>query len=618
MHSGRLTTILLLFATSGLFLGLKNEAQSKPPSIGRAKLPPHVPGTLLVRRKSNAAPAPRFRGARLERSSTIELPSVGAEPKPPFEKYRLPEGVSVEEALDELARERPDLEAYPDIRVHALRVPNDPLHPESWGLKNSAQTVSTIAPFSVQPSTGTAGMDIGAEDAWDFHRDCSSVIVAVIDSGIKYDHDDLAENMWPSRGYDFVDDDNDPMDEQGHGTHVAAIIGARGDNEIGIAGVCWNVQLMALRVLDAVGQGKTSDVISAIQFAIANGAKVINLSLGAPGANQPLAEAIAAAEAADIVVVSSAGNQASDNDATPMFPCNGGGEASLCVAALAQNYALTSFSNFGATTVDVGAPGLNVVSAWRGAVTEVAPSMTSGWTFVNSTAAPFGWGYSVANLVGGGSLNLLVNPRNFLQSAQNPSYAPNSTDRVYRTLDASGANAVTLHWTNAVDTFASDFLRVRCAAAGGDPFPSGTLISSQSFAGGTQLAAAAAVVPDDCHTATATFGFQLESDGANQRRGVALAEVTLRKTTNEPDRYAVLSGTSQAAPYVAGIAALVRSYRPYADARRVVEAIKNGGRPVEALSGKTSTGKAVHALGALSYLAAPTNVSAELVVPAKP
>jgi subtilisin family serine protease len=461
-------------------------------------------------------------------------------------------------------------------------------------------------------------MDIGAEDAWDFHRDCSSVIVAVIDSGIKYDHDDLAPNMWTNLGYDFVSDDSDPMDEQGHGTHVAAIIGARGNNLTGTAGVCWNVQLMALRVLDALGQGSTSNVIRAIQFAIANGAKVINLSIGAPGANPPLADAIAAAEAADIVVVSAAGNEASDNDATPIFPCNGGGEASLCVAALSQNYALASFSNFGATTVDVGAPGLNVVSAWPGAVTEVAPSMTSGWTFANSTTAPFGWGYAVANLVGGGTLDLIVNPRNFLQSAQNPSYASNSTDRVYRALDASGANAVTLHWTNAVDTFATDFLRVRCAAAGGDPFPSGTLISSQSFAGGTQLAAAAAVVPDGCQTATATFGFQLESDGADQRRGVALAEVVLRKTTNDPDRYAVLSGTSQAAPYVAGVAALVRSYRPYADARRVVEAIKNGGRPIDALSGKTSTGKAVHALGALSYLAAPTNVSAELVVPAKP
>ncbi len=113
------------------------------------------------------------------------------------------------------------------------------------------------------------------------------MIVAVIDTGVNYNHEDLADNMWDGsasgynyHGYDFVNSDYDPMDFNGHGTHVAGIIGAVGNNGKGVTGVCWNVKIMAVRVLNAVGEGTTANIVSGINFAVSRGAKVINMSLG--------------------------------------------------------------------------------------------------------------------------------------------------------------------------------------------------------------------------------------------------------------------------------------------------------------------------------------------------
>ena len=120
-------------------------------------------------------------------------------------------------------------------------------------------------------------MDI--EAAWDYITDCSSMTVAVVDSGVNYNHTDLASNMWnggasfPNHGFNFVNNNNDPMDRNGHGTHVAGIIGAIGNNSLGTTGACWKASIMAVRVLDAAGSGTTATVISGVNFAVANGAR---------------------------------------------------------------------------------------------------------------------------------------------------------------------------------------------------------------------------------------------------------------------------------------------------------------------------------------------------------
>lgn len=609
---------LPIFGATALVLA-STSAVSAMRSPRQVDIAPHDKKSILVRRKTPTVEnAPQFRGARLERKSSAAVARYS--PREPFEKFQLPDGVTVEQALAEIRETQPDLEAYPDIQVHAFRTPNDTLFGQSWGLSNGGQTVSTITPFSLKPGNpGTSGLDIGAKGAWDYQSDCSTVVVAVIDTGIRYTHADLAANMWtsvayPNHGYDFYDNDNDPADLEGHGTHVAAIIGAVGDNALGTSGICWSVQLMAVRVLGPTGAGATSNVINGINFAVAQGAHVINLSLGAPGPNTPLSDAIAAAEAANVVVVTAAGNDRRDNDSVSTVPCNAVGDGGICVAALDQSFALADFSNYGATKVHVGAPGVNIVSHWNGAVTEVAPSMTSGWTIINNKSAPFGWGYDTATLTSGSTINLLVNPKNFL--TKGATYAASSDDRMYRTLDASGADQVTLSFLYAMDTRTNDSLQVRCAGAGGDPFPGGDSIFSHSEANSTlTFDSLEGLVPPACQTASATFGFQLLSDASTQGRGTGVGDVVLRKTIYGNSSYAVISGTSQATPYVAGIAALVRAFRPTATASRVVEAIKNSGRSVSSLAGKTTTGKAVHALGALSYLAAPKSVAVELVAP---
>jgi subtilisin family serine protease len=178
---------------------------------------------------------------------------------------------------------------------------------------------------------------------------------------------------FPNHGYDFIGDDDDPMDLFGHGTHVAGIIGAVGDNGTGTTGVCQRASIMALRVLDAEGNGTTTTAIEGIGFAVANGARVINMSLvGSGGFDPALSNAITNAQNGDVVVVVAAGNADNvghDNDlaGNATYPCNLTQPNLVCVAALDQNYALADFSNWGATSVDVGAPGTNILSTWAGA-----------------------------------------------------------------------------------------------------------------------------------------------------------------------------------------------------------------------------------------------------------
>src|SRR5207249_2153722 len=184
--------------------------------------------------------------------------------------------------------------------VRADLLPNDPSFPELWGLRNTGQ------------NGGTPGADIHAERAWNVGTGSRTVRVAVIDSGIDYTHPDLAANIWENpgeipgngidddhngyiddvRGWNFVANNNNPMDDNGHGTHVAGIIGAVGNNGIGAAGVDWHAKIMQLKFLGANGSGNLSDAIRALNYAVANGATVSNNSYAGGGYYQAFADAI--------------------------------------------------------------------------------------------------------------------------------------------------------------------------------------------------------------------------------------------------------------------------------------------------------------------------------------
>ena len=272
----------------------------------------------------------------------------------------------------------------PDYWIRAAVTPNDPRFTDGtqWNLRNTGQ------------NGGLPNADIQAVPAWDVLNSASNVVVAVIDSGIRYTHQDLAANMWVNPGesgldaldrdkrtnrvdddangiiddvygIDAVNNTGDPKDSDGHGTHVAGIIGAVGNNRLGVAGVAWKVQLMACRFLDSTGYGSTSDAIQCLDYARSKGAKVINASWGDTGNSTFLSSAIQRARDAGIIFVTASGNEGNNNDAVSFYPANFNLDNIVSVAATTRTDALASFSNFGATTVDLAAPGSTIYSTFN-------------------------------------------------------------------------------------------------------------------------------------------------------------------------------------------------------------------------------------------------------------
>ena len=261
--------------------------------------------------------------------------------------FKLPKDKTPHEAIAEL-RKRPDVEyAEPDYIYTIKAIPNDPLWSNLWGLEK-----------------------IQAPLAWDITTGSQSVVVAVIDTGVDYNHPDLQANMWqdPATGYygknciTGAPNPNDPMDDNGHGTHVAGTIGAVGNNGVDVVGVNWQVKIMALKFMGSDGSGTTSDAIDCINYAIKKGAHIINASWGGYGYSQALRNAIESAKNAGILFVAAAGNEANDNDLTPLYPASYDLENIISVAATDQNDLLASFSNYGRNSVHVGAPGVGILS----------------------------------------------------------------------------------------------------------------------------------------------------------------------------------------------------------------------------------------------------------------
>jgi thermitase len=250
-----------------------------------------------------------------------------------------------------------------------LSMPNDAIFPDQWSFHNTGQT------------GGTPGADIDAPGAWDISTGSSSVVVAVIDTGVLYTHSDLSANIWNNtdefpgngidddnngyvddiRGWDFVNNDNDPNDDKDHGTHVSGTIGAVGNNAIGVAGVNWQVKIMPLKAFNFEGVGSTSDAIKAIEYANANGATIISNSWGGGLFDQGLKDVI---DDSPAVVVCAAGNGGSNNDDYPLYPASYNSTNIISVAASDRNDNLASFSNFGLSSVDLAAPGKDIWSTY--------------------------------------------------------------------------------------------------------------------------------------------------------------------------------------------------------------------------------------------------------------
>ncbi len=295
---------------------------------------------------------------------------------PGLSLVQLPAGMTVEEAIQTYRPMEEVLYIQPNYRVHAdSTFPNDPRFSDLWGLHNTGQ------------SGGKLDADIDGPEAWDFIFGSDQVIVAVIDTGVDYTHEDLAPNMWINQpewngtpgvdddgngyvddiyGYDFRNEDPNPMDDHYHGTHCAGTIGAAGNNGKGITGICWDVKIMALKFLGSSGSGTTSDAIQCIQYAVQMGANVMSNSWGGGDYSQALYDAIQAAGNANVLFVAAAGNNGSNNDTYPHYPSNYTLPNVISVMATDRNDTRSDFSNYGPTSVDLGAPGTSILSCEPG------------------------------------------------------------------------------------------------------------------------------------------------------------------------------------------------------------------------------------------------------------
>jgi len=297
-------------------------------------------------------------------------------------------GLTINETLEALSNDPNVAYAEPDYIYTISVLPNDSMFSQQWGLNNNGNN------------------DIDAPEAWDITTGSNQVIIAVIDSGVDYTHPDLQANIWTNpgeiagnnrdddnngfiddvRGWDFGSNDNDPMDENDHGTHVAGVIGASGNNNRGVTGINWNVQIMPLKFMNAAGQGSTSAAINSLQYAVDNGARVSNNSWGGGAFSQSLFDAIQNANRQNHLFVAASGNDGVNTDGGNNYPSTYNLPNIISVAASNQNDALTNFSNFGSTTVDLAAPGQAILSTVRAGSYQSMQGTSMAAPFVSGVA----------------------------------------------------------------------------------------------------------------------------------------------------------------------------------------------------------------------------------------
>lgn len=325
--------------------------------------PRYVPGEVLV--KFRRGVAARDRQSLATEMQALESRTLG---RLAIERVRIAGGV--EEAVARFSRDPRVEYVEPNFYVHASILPNDSLLSRLWGLRNSGQT------------GGTPDADVSAENAWDVTTGSASVLVGVIDTGVDYNHPDLAANIFTNpgeiagngvddEGNGFVDDvhgwnflagTNDPLDDHGHGTHVAGTIGALGNNRIGIAGVAWNVRLLPIKFLTSQGYGTIADAVLCVDYATLMGCQLTNNSWGGGDSSQALVDAIRASGESGALFVAAAGNAALDLDLVPSYPATYGLPCIVSVAATDDHDELAPFSNYGAAHVDLAAPGVGITS----------------------------------------------------------------------------------------------------------------------------------------------------------------------------------------------------------------------------------------------------------------
>lgn len=629
----RYTAVLLV----GIFFLSASGLQAAPmPSVFDLTQPitaPYLPGQVIVKFKQHRtdiakadglAKARRFASAKrgrvrnfLKGNNSIVL--------------TIADGASVPNTIAALAFD-PDVAyaepVYP--RSSSAITSNDPRRAELWGLDNTGQTVQGVA--------GTIDADVDALEAFTLSEGATStVIVAVIDTGVAYNHPDLQNQLWDGtncvtengaplgnclHGYDFEDGDRNPLPtSDSHGTHIAGIIAAEKNNGVGILGIAPHAKIMALKF-----GFDTATEVQAIDFAIQNGAKVINASYGGPSYSQAEFEAIERFRASGGIFVAAAGNDAGDNDAGGghNYPSDYTSSAIVGVAATDAHDALANFSSFGATSIDVGAPGVNILSAIADTTpfsetfqTVASPAVPVGWTATGD------WGTRDSS----GSIRLFGDAANipYVSSTNTTITSPminlstttqaqidflSWCDTVYSPSPQSGGDYMSLEMTGDGSTY-TELGRWNEATYDNDADSTNTPPVVELYAN----------LASSVLTTQTRFRFRWVTSGSDSPargyEGCYVDNITITGISDGSDeRYDYYSGTSMASPQVAGLAALLWGYNARLTGPQVKEILLASGDTLSVLTSKTTSGKRVNAHTALQTFQPIVGYSSDNVIPA--
>jgi hypothetical protein len=424
----------------------------------------YVPGQVLVRYREGVTER-----ARSAAESAVQARRIRSFTLAPIHLLELDTGADVEQASARLRSDPAVAYAEPNYRIHAALVPNDPLFAQQVGLRNTGQ------------SGGVAGADVHALQAWDTYTGDRNVRVAVLDTGIDVGHPDLADNIWINEdelrgemgsddevngyvddinGYNFIDGNGNVSDNTGHGTQVAGVIGAAGNNGVGITGLNWQCRLVAVKVMRTPNDGSVATAVDGLQYVVASRIRIANSAWTLTTYSQSLLDAIDAAGHAGVLFVTAAGNNGLDLDATPRYPASYDSPYILDVAASDASDELAPFSNYGATAVDIAAPGVSVVTTQAGGIyyafsgTSIAAAMVAGTCALALGRFPYLTNLELKDLVirtaeeRPGLLGMVrTNGRlNTASSIADPDLAPPATiaDLV---VAAPGSNSIELSWT---------------------------------------------------------------------------------------------------------------------------------------------------------------------------
>lgn len=507
------------------------------------------------------------------------------------------------ETIIEKLKNDPNIEyVEPNYKRYVATTTNDIYLYKQWGLDSYGQ--------SINGSSVVSGNDINATDFWSGEQGYQDdVIVAVIDTGIDYNHPDLKDNMWNGincvdennnylgeclHGYDFENSDKNPMPILNHGTHVAGIIAGVANNNKGITGVSSknNLKIMALKSGLTVAQN-----IKSIEFAQNNWAKVINMSYGGSHFSQAEKDAI---DAFTGIVAASAGNNSSNNEITHNYPSDYESNNIISVAALGKDENLASFSNYGITSVDIAAPGEDIYSTVVNENGDIlysnnfnsltTPNIPSDWQKTGN------WGtYYLSSSVG----NVLYSDLSY------PYMNNNDSSIVLPVMNMSGASAGAIKYitrcdTEYLDSSWGDYMTVEISNDSGSSYREiyrwdEASIDDDNNSSTSSVSNISVSIPNDYLNNKFRFRFRwITNSSDNSYDGCLIDNLSIAKFYGGDDLYDFKDGTSMAAPYVAGIAGMAYSYNPSATNSTIKSTILSNGDSLTSLTGQILTGKRIN------------------------